>query len=57
MFGLEKVDQKRYNSFMKPYSPDLAPCNFWVFPTMKRGLRSEKFRSDEEVKPPVPLSS
>jgi hypothetical protein len=21
-----------------PYSPDLAPCNFWAFPAMKREL-------------------
>jgi hypothetical protein len=28
-----------------PYSPDLAPCDFWVFPTMKRELRGKKFRS------------
>jgi hypothetical protein len=21
-----------------PYSPDLAPCDFWAFPTMKREL-------------------
>jgi hypothetical protein len=21
-----------------PYSPDLTPCNFWAFPTMKREL-------------------
>jgi hypothetical protein len=21
-----------------PYSPDLAPCVFWAFPTMKREL-------------------
>jgi hypothetical protein len=42
VFGLEKVDQKTYNSSMKPYSPDLAPCNFWAFPTMKRELRGKK---------------
>jgi hypothetical protein len=30
-----------------PYSPDLAPCDFWAFPTMKRKLRGKKFRSDE----------
>jgi hypothetical protein len=30
-----------------PYSPDLAPCDFWAFPTMKMGLRGKKFRSDE----------
>jgi hypothetical protein len=29
------------------YSPDLAPCDFWAFPTMKRELRGKKFRSDE----------
>jgi hypothetical protein len=29
-----------------PYSPDLAPYNFWAFPTMKRELRGKKFRSD-----------
>jgi hypothetical protein len=27
------------------YSPDLAPCDFWAFPTMKRELRGKKFRS------------
>jgi hypothetical protein len=25
-----------------PYSPDVAPCDFWVFPTMKRELRGKK---------------
>jgi hypothetical protein len=28
-----------------PYSPDLAPCDCWAFPTMKRELRGKKFRS------------
>jgi hypothetical protein len=30
-----------------PYSPDLAPCDFWAFSIMKRELRSKKFRSDK----------
>jgi hypothetical protein len=30
-----------------PQSPDLVPCNFWAFPTMKRELRGKKFRSDQ----------
>jgi hypothetical protein len=30
-----------------PYSPDLAPWDFWAFPTMKRELRGKKFRSDQ----------
>ena len=29
-----------------PYSPDLAPCNFWVFPKL-RGCRYETI---EEIK-------
>jgi hypothetical protein len=30
-----------------PYSPNLAPCDFWAFPTMKRELWGKKFRSDQ----------
>jgi hypothetical protein len=30
-----------------PYSPNLVPCNFGAFPTMKRELRDKKFRSDQ----------
>jgi hypothetical protein len=30
-----------------PYSPDLAPCHFWAFATMKMELRGKKFRSDQ----------
>jgi hypothetical protein len=30
-----------------PCSPDLAPCDFWAFPTMKREPRRKKFRSDQ----------
>jgi hypothetical protein len=30
-----------------PYSPDLAPCDFWAFPTTKRELRDKKFRNDQ----------
>jgi hypothetical protein len=30
-----------------PYSPDLAPCDFWAFPAMKRKLRGKKFRGDQ----------
>jgi hypothetical protein len=32
-----------------PYNPELAPRDFWAFPTMKMELRGKK--------PPVPLSS
>jgi histone-lysine N-methyltransferase SETMAR len=30
-----------------PYSPDLAPGDFWAFPTMKRELKGKKFQSDQ----------
>jgi hypothetical protein len=33
-----------------PYSPDLAPCDYYLFPNMKKDLRGKKFESDEEVK-------
>jgi hypothetical protein len=29
------------------FNSDLAPCDFWAFPTMKRELRSKKFGSDQ----------
>jgi hypothetical protein len=36
--------------FFKPNTEfilNLAPCDFWVFLTMKRELRGKKFRSDQ----------
>jgi hypothetical protein len=38
------------STFSKPnteFSSELAPCDFWAFPTMKRELRGKKFRSDQ----------
>jgi histone-lysine N-methyltransferase SETMAR len=32
-----------------PYSPDLAPCDFFLFPNMKNWLGGKRFRSNEEV--------
>jgi hypothetical protein len=29
------------------FNSDLAPCDFWALPTMKRELRGKKFRSDQ----------
>lgn len=33
-----------------PYSPDLAPCDFWLFNKLKRPLRGHRFESIEEIK-------
>ena len=33
-----------------PYSPDLAPSDFYLFPNMKKHLRGRVFSSDDDVK-------
>lgn len=33
-----------------PYSPDLAPCDFFLFPKIKSALKGTRFESMEEVK-------
>lgn len=32
----------------QPYSPDLAPCDYFLFPQLKYSLRGRKFGSNEE---------
>ena len=32
-----------------PYSPDLAPSEFWLFPKLKEMLKCQYFSSDAEV--------
>ena len=36
-----------------PYSPDLAPCDFWLFPKLKENLRDSRFETIEEMKEAV----
>lgn len=33
-----------------PYSPDLAPCDFFLFPRMKNNLKGTRFKSTQELK-------
>ena len=33
-----------------PYSPNLAPCDFFLFPRMKNSLRGIRFQSTQELK-------
>ena len=33
-----------------PYSPDLARCNFWLFPELKEKLRGCRYETIEEMK-------
>jgi hypothetical protein len=38
------------STFSEPnteFNSDLAQCDFWAFPTMKRELQGKKFRSDQ----------
>jgi len=36
-----------------PYSPDLAPSDFHLFPKLKEHLMGQRFSCDEEVKSAV----
>jgi len=36
-----------------PYSPDLAPCDYYLFSKLKKDLRGRKFDEEEEVKAAV----
>ena len=36
-----------------PYSPDLAPCDFWLFPKLKESLRGCRNETIEEMKEAV----
>ena len=33
-----------------PYSPDLVPCDLFLFPTIKKTLKGKRFATVEEVK-------
>ena len=36
-----------------PYSPDLAPCDFWLFPKLEEKLRGYRYETIEEMKEAV----
>jgi hypothetical protein len=39
------------STFSKPnteFNSDLAPCDFWAFPTKKRKLQGKKFQIDQQ---------
>ena len=33
-----------------PYSPDLAPCDFWLFPKLKNALEGQRFADLSDIK-------
>jgi len=32
-----------------PYSPDLAPCDFWFFPKVKMTMKGKGFESIQDI--------
>lgn len=36
-----------------PYSPDLTPCDFWLFPTMKKQIRGHRFQNLDDLRTAV----
>jgi hypothetical protein len=41
--------QKHYSDFPPPILPDLAPCDFFLFPKMKLRLKGRSFDTTEEI--------
>ncbi len=38
-----------------PYSPDLAPCDYWAFPVLKKQIRGQRFAGVPELQARVTL--
>jgi len=48
--AMAKLDQLRFELVAHPpYSPDLAPSDYYLFPNLKRWLQGKRFTSNEEV--------
>ena len=42
--------KQQINQVTQPrYSPDLAPCNFWLFPRLKSPLKGKRFQTISEI--------
>jgi histone-lysine N-methyltransferase SETMAR len=39
-----------------PYSPDLSPCNFWLFWMLKGILKDEEFHSHDEIEEAITMA-
>ena len=37
----------------RPYRPDLAPCDFWLFPKLEEKFRGCRYETIEEIKEAV----
>ena len=47
---MENMEKYKFEILLYPaYSPELAPCNFFLFPTIKKSLSGVKFETDDEI--------
>ena len=44
----QNIKSLRWLSF-PPYRPDLAPCNFWLYPKLKSPLKGKRFHTVDEI--------
>jgi hypothetical protein len=40
--------QSTFSKLNTQFDSDLAPCDFWAFPTMKREIQGKNFLSDQQ---------
>ena len=51
--GLFKSKMSIKTVSQPPYTPDLVPCDFWLFPKFKEKLRGCRYETTEEMKETV----
>lgn len=50
MIAMSKIHDLRFELLPHPpYSPDLAPCDYYLFPSLKKWLGGQRFSNNEEV--------
>jgi transposase len=46
----EKVEKRHIaRAPHPPYSPDLSPCDFWLFGILKKNMKEQVFQSEEQI--------
>ena len=47
---MAKINELKFELLLNaPYSPDLAPSDYFLFPNLKKWLSGQRFSNDEEV--------
>jgi hypothetical protein len=50
----QKISDAKLERFPHPtYSPDLSPCNFWLFGMLKGNMNDRAFQTVEEIIEPL----